>query len=132
MRGLRTDASPEEQECAILAAATFEFSDVGVRRANMDLVAQQGLRISRSTLYRRFPSKEHLLTAVMQQACDQITAQISLRVEGLGLRETIVEAFRVALTEVEQNGLLRRIITEEVDRWKPFSASSATTWPRSQ
>lgn len=113
-RLLRTDASPEQQERAIIAAATFEFSDVGIRRANMDLVARRA-GISRSTLYRRFPNKEELLAAVMRETASQITTLIQHNVQGLSPTEAIVEAFRVALAQVQQNPLLRRIVTDETD-----------------
>jgi len=112
VRGLRTDASPEEQERAIIAAAIFEFSDVGVRRANIDVVARRA-GVSRSTLYRRFPNKEELLAAALRETTGHISAQIMYAIEGLGPTQAITEAFRVALSEVGQNALLRRILTDE-------------------
>jgi TetR/AcrR family transcriptional regulator len=113
-RSLRTDATPEQQEQAILQAAAFEFADVGIRRANMDLVARRA-RISRSTLYRRFPNKEELLAAVLRDTSTAIGTDILHRVEGLSPTDAIAEAFRVALEQVGTNPLLKRILTTDAD-----------------
>lgn len=113
-RVLRTDATPEQQERAIIEAATFEFADVGIRRANMDLVARRA-GISRSTLYRRFPNKEELLTAVLRDTSTQIGQHILTRVEGRTPAQAIIEAFRVALEQVQTNPVLRRILISDTD-----------------
>lgn len=113
-RALRTGATPEQQERAIIEAATYEFADVGIRRANMDLVARRA-GVSRSTLYRRFPNKEELLTAVLGDTSAQIGQHILERVAGRTPAESIIEAFRVALDQVETNPLLRRIFISDSD-----------------
>jgi TetR/AcrR family transcriptional regulator len=113
-RVLRTDATPEQQERAILEAATYEFADVGIRRANMDLVARRA-GISRSTLYRRFPNKEALLAAVMRTTSTEVGQHILTRVAGCTPSEAIVEAFKVAVTQVETNPLFRRILISDTD-----------------
>lgn len=113
-RLLRTDATPEQQEEAIIAAAGFEFSDVGIRRANMDLVARRS-GISRSTLYRRFPNKEALLAAVLRKTSTEIGQEVLKRIQGCTPTQAIVEAFRVAREQVEANALLRRILTTDTD-----------------
>jgi len=113
-RVLRTDATPEQQERAIIEAATYEFADVGIRRANMDLVARRA-GISRSTLYRRFPNKEALLAAVLRNTSTDIGQHILTRVAGCTPSEAIVEAFTVAVRQVESNPLLRRILISDTD-----------------
>jgi AcrR family transcriptional regulator len=113
-RTLRTDATPEQQGRAIIEAASYEFADVGIRRANMDVVARRA-GVSRSTLYRRFPNKEELLTAVMRDTSTQIGHHILTRVEGCTPAEAIIEAFRVGLDQVQTNPLLRRILVSEPD-----------------
>jgi len=50
-----------EQEAAILKAAAEEVGLVGVGRMSLDVVARQA-GVSRSTLYRRFPSRDALIT----------------------------------------------------------------------
>ena len=57
----RSTATPSEQEEAILKAAAEEVALVGIGRASMDVVARQA-GVSRSTLYRRFPSRDLLIT----------------------------------------------------------------------
>jgi TetR/AcrR family transcriptional regulator len=66
-------------------------------------------------LYRRFPNKEELLTAVLGDTSAQIGQHILERVEGRTPTESIIEAFRVALDEVETNPLLRRIFISDSD-----------------
>jgi AcrR family transcriptional regulator len=61
MRQERTRTSPGEQETAILKAAAEEVALVGVGRLSLDVVARQA-GVSRSTLYRRFPSRDALIT----------------------------------------------------------------------
>ncbi len=69
MRRLRNTDSRTEQESAILKAAAEEVALVGVGRLSMDVVARQA-GVSRSTLYRRFPSRDALLTALGRQTFD--------------------------------------------------------------
>ncbi|MBH0776761.1 TetR/AcrR family transcriptional regulator [Nocardia bovistercoris] len=111
---MRTDATPSEQERVLVDAAAHEFADVGIRRANMDLVARRA-GVSRSTLYRRFPNKEELLTAVLRQTSTSIGRRIVARIDGMPPTDAIVEAFRVAVAEVDASPLLRRIMTSDTD-----------------
>jgi TetR/AcrR family transcriptional regulator len=113
-RVLRTDATPEQQERDIVDAATYEFADVGIRRANMDLVARRA-GVSRSTLYRRFPNKDELLAVVLRDTSAQIGQQILDRVAGCMPDEAIIEAFRIAVDKTQGNPLLRRIFVSDSD-----------------
>src|SRR6478735_12460344 len=69
MRQVRTRTSPEQQETAILKAAAEQVALVGVGRLSLDVVARRA-GVSRSTLYRRFPSREALLTELGRQTFD--------------------------------------------------------------
>ena len=75
MRRLRTNATPTEQEAAILKAAAEEVALVGVGRLNMEMVARQA-GVSRSTLYRRFPSRDELVTELGRQTFDFAMARL--------------------------------------------------------
>ncbi len=111
-RLLRTDGTAEQQERAVLDAAAHEFADVGVRRANMDVVARRA-GVSRSTLYRRFANKEQLLAAVLRDESTAIGQQILQRVQGCTPTEAIVEALRVGVQQMDTNPLLRRILVTD-------------------
>lgn len=65
IRSRNTDSRPEQQ-AAILKAAAEEVALVGVGRANMDVIARQA-GVSRSTLYRRYPSRDALISELGRQ-----------------------------------------------------------------
>ena len=60
------DAKAEQ----IVAAGRDVFLELGYAAASMDLVAQRA-RVSKTTLYTRFPSKGELYTAVISAECDR-------------------------------------------------------------
>lgn len=111
---LRTTAAPEEQEAEILAAARREFSDVGVRRANMDAVARAA-GVSRSTLYRRFPNKDALLVGVGESIAADSLERLARAVRDLPPRDAVVEAFVECARMVSGDPLIRRLFLEEPD-----------------
>ncbi|GAA2059448.1 TetR/AcrR family transcriptional regulator [Williamsia deligens] len=109
---LRTSASPAEQEHEIVSAAEAEFTSVGVRRASLDEIARAA-RVSRSTLYRRFPGKEDLLVAVVQRMSLQLSHDLGDATRGLGPRDAVVEAFVLATREVRGSTLAKRLLVDE-------------------
>ncbi len=109
---LRTSASPAEQEAEIVAAAEAEFTAVGVRRASLDEIARVA-RVSRSTLYRRFPGKEDLLAAVVRRMSLQLSRDLDEATRGLGPRDAVVEAFVLATREVRGSTLAKRLLVDE-------------------
>ena len=111
-RGLRTSATPEEQHKSIVAAATDEFTRVGVRQANMDLIAQRA-QVSRTTLYRRFPSKDALLTAVAEAVSAGIVSRLVEVVAGHSPQDAIVEAFHESICQLRTNPLVRALVVDD-------------------
>jgi len=59
----------------ILAAATEIFMEAGYAAAAMDTVAKRA-RVSKTTLYSRFPSKEQLFAACVSALCDALGARL--------------------------------------------------------
>ncbi|QLY28675.1 TetR/AcrR family transcriptional regulator [Nocardia huaxiensis] len=113
-RQLRSSASPEQQERDILDAAAAEFAEVGVRRANVDEVARRA-GVSRSTLYRRFRSKEELLLGVAREVFAEVGQRLAGVTRGHGPQAAVVEAFAEASRQFTENPLLRRWFTTEVE-----------------
>ncbi|RCJ39232.1 TetR family transcriptional regulator [Nostoc minutum NIES-26] len=67
-KSFERDLSPEKTE-AILDGAMQEFLENGYAAARIDKIAVAA-GVSKATIYRRFPDKESLFTALMQQlAC---------------------------------------------------------------
>lgn len=113
-RKTRNTASPEDQEQAILSAAAAEFTEVGVRRANIDEVAARA-GVSRSTLYRRFPNKEALLLAVANDLYEAGMRRLESTVVGLGPREAVVEAFAEGAVMINGDPLMRRLVLTDAE-----------------
>lgn len=111
---LRKDATPEEQEAAIIQAAGREFAEVGFRRASVDRIARLS-GVSRSTLYRRFPNKHELLSAVGAQQRQQWMVHLVASTAGLNARDAFVEAFCAAFKQMQEVPLLRRMLDIEPD-----------------
>ncbi|RYE80177.1 MAG: TetR/AcrR family transcriptional regulator, partial [Myxococcales bacterium] len=76
----------------LLDAARDVFSQYGARRANMDDIAQAA-DVSRSTLYRAFPSKDSLLAAVVAREVEAFFDELDRVAAPLGPQEAVVECF---------------------------------------
>ncbi len=113
-RKSRVTASPEEQETAILAAAAREFTEAGVRQANMDAIAKAS-GVSRSTLYRRFPSKDNLLLALANDAFERGMVELEAAVAGHPPADAVVEAFAHGAQMIQTDPLLRRMVLEDAE-----------------
>lgn len=111
---LRKDATPEEQEAAIVEAAGREFAEVGFRRASMDRIARLS-GVSRSTLYRRFPNKDELLSTVGAQQRERWMTHLVASTAGLNAQDAFVEAFCEAFKQLQEVPLLRRMLDIEPD-----------------
>lgn len=113
-RQLRSTATPEEQEQAILAAATEEFADVGVRRASMDYVAKRA-GVSRSTLYRRFPNKEALLMGVGNIVFIDAMKRLDKACKGKDPKGAVVAAFIESSNILNENPMMRRLFLNDLE-----------------
>jgi len=107
----RRQRSQLEQEARIIGAAGNEFRRSGVRHANIERIADEA-GVSRSTLYRRFPSREDLLIAVIHQVRRDLVKEVADTLAGLDPRATVVEAFCLAMTYFRNDELPRRLLGE--------------------
>ncbi|MCT7661405.1 TetR/AcrR family transcriptional regulator [Mycobacterium deserti] len=115
----RTSASRPEQETAILKAAAEEVALVGVGRLSMDVVARQA-GVSRSTLYRRFPSRDALVTELARQTFDFAMARLQTVSVDAGPEEAAVAAFREGVRLLTGEPVMRRFLQLDGD----FTATS--------
>ncbi|MBY6262503.1 TetR/AcrR family transcriptional regulator [Azospirillum sp. 412522] len=84
------DAKAEQ----IVAAAREVFLELGYAATSMDQVAQQA-RVSKTTLYTRFPSKEELYTAVISAECERRGLRFQPEMfDGMPLRDVLVQVGR--------------------------------------
>jgi TetR/AcrR family transcriptional repressor of mexJK operon len=66
----KNGAALDERELKILGASTELFLEQGYAATSMDQVAQHA-RVSKTTLYTRFPSKEALFEATIRWRCSE-------------------------------------------------------------
>lgn len=134
----RTDTSPTSTEEAVLRAATDRIRSVGVRRTTIEDVARDA-GVSRGTVYRYFPGKDELVTAVFSRAsgafvtdsiailerhdtlADRVVANATFarafvtKQAFLGLDETEPETVSVLLTRD-----LPRLMAPWIELWVPY------------
>lgn len=129
----RTSASRGEQESAILKAAAEEVALVGVGRASLDVIARQA-GVSRSTLYRRFPNREALITELGRQTLEFAMERLQTVSIDEGPQEASVAAFRVGVRLLATDPVMRRFLqldgdftatADMVDEARLFLASAA-------
>jgi len=114
MRHERTRVSPEEQEAAILKAAAEEVSLVGIGRLSLDVIARQA-GVSRSTLYRRFPSRDTLITELGRRTFALAMARLQTVDVDSGPREAAVACFCEGLNSLTTEPTMRRFLQIDGD-----------------
>lgn len=86
--------APDAKAGQILAASRAAFLELGYGGTSMDLVAQRA-RVSKTTLYTRFPSKEELFTATIIAECDRYGLRFAPDAfDDLPLEETLARVGR--------------------------------------
>ncbi|MEO3758574.1 helix-turn-helix domain-containing protein [Mycobacterium sp. B14F4] len=114
MRRLRNNDTPTEQEAAILKAAAEEVAMVGVGRASVDVIARQA-GVSRSTLYRRFPSRDALITELGRQTFDFAMARLQTVGIDSGAKDAAVAAFCEGVRLLTGEPIMRRFLQLDGD-----------------
>lgn len=114
MRRLRNNDSPNEQEAAILKAAAEEVALVGIGRASLEVVARQA-GVSRSTLYRRFPSRDALITELGRRTFQFAMARLRTVAVDSGPQEAAVAAFCEGLRLLTGEPVMNRFLQLDGD-----------------
>src|SRR6516164_6852029 len=106
----------------ILDTARTVFETYGVRRANIeDIAARAG--VSRSTIYRRFPSKDDLFERVVHREAELFFATLDRATTGCDPRQAVIEAFALGVRLVQDSPLYSRIVDSEPELFGLFSRS---------
>lgn len=120
-----TSASAEvltDLDRTILDTARAVFETYGVRRANIDDVAARA-GVSRSTIYRRFPTKEKLFGQVVRREAELFFSTLDQATAGRNPQEAVVEAFALGVRLVQDSPLYSRIADSEPELFGMFSRS---------
>jgi AcrR family transcriptional regulator len=95
-----------------------------VRRANIDDVAARA-GVSRSTIYRRFPTKENLFAHVVRREAGRFFSTLDQATTGCDPHQAVVEAFVLGVRLVQDSALYSRIAESEPELFGMFSRSQA-------
>jgi TetR/AcrR family transcriptional regulator len=107
---------------AILDTARAVFETYGVRRANIeDVAARAG--VSRSTIYRRFPTKDKLFEQVVRREAELFFSTLDQATSGCNPQEAVIEAFALGVRLVQDSPLYSRIVESEPELLGLFSRS---------
>jgi TetR/AcrR family transcriptional regulator len=106
----------------ILDTARTVFETYGVRRANIeDVAARAG--VSRSTIYRRFPTKDDLFEHVVRREAELFFTTLDRATAGCNPRQAVIEAFALGVRLVQDSPLYSRIVESEPELFGMFSRS---------
>lgn len=106
----------------ILDTARAVFETYGVRRANIeDVAARAG--VSRSTIYRRFPTKDDLVEQVLRREGELFFSTLDRATAGCNPAEAVIEAFTLGVRLVQDSPLYSRIVESEPELFGLFSRS---------
>ncbi|HMS71420.1 MAG TPA: TetR family transcriptional regulator [Baekduia sp.] len=123
-----TDAVEAEDEIAagVLDAALRQFELFGIAKTTMDEVGRRA-RVARVTVYRRFPSKEALVEAVIMRELRRFHRQLTeATAPFLDPEQQLVEGFAFTVKAVSDHKLLQRLLESEADQLLPhFTTSGA-------
>ena len=115
-------AAKADVDRVILDTARAVFETYGVRRANIeDVAARAG--VSRSTIYRRFPSKDDLFEQVVRREAGHFFATLDRATAGCTPQQAVVEAFALGVRLVRDSPLYSRIAESEPELFGLFSRS---------
>ncbi|MEB3980695.1 TetR/AcrR family transcriptional regulator [Mycobacterium sp. 663a-19] len=119
-----TASEKTEVERTILDTARAVFETYGARRANIeDVAARAG--VSRSTVYRRFPTKDVLFAHVVRREAELFFATLDEATAGCDPRQAVIEAFALGVRLVGDSPLYSRIVESEPELLGMFSRSHA-------
>ncbi|BBZ46483.1 TetR/AcrR family transcriptional regulator [Mycobacterium parmense] len=116
--------SVTDLECRILDTARAVFETYGVRRANIEDVAVRA-GVSRSTVYRRFPTKDVLFAHVVRREAQQFFTTLDEATTGRDPADAVIEAFALGVRLVGDSALYSRIAESEPELFGMFSRSHA-------
>lgn len=106
----------------ILDTARTVFETYGVRRANIDDVAARA-GVSRSTIYRRFPTKDDLFAQVVRREAELFFSTLDHATSGCAPQQAVIEAFALGVRLVQDSPLYSRIVESEPELLGMFSRS---------
>ncbi|KAA1250466.1 TetR/AcrR family transcriptional regulator [Mycobacterium simiae] len=106
----------------ILDTARTVFETYGLRRANIEDVATRA-GVSRSTIYRRFPTQDEPFEGVVRHQAEQFFTTLAQATSGHNPQEAAIEAFTLGVRLIRDSPLYARIAESEPELFGMFSRS---------
>lgn len=110
---------PDEITTRILSATLEQAELVGIRRTTMEDVARRS-GVGRATLYRRFPTKDVLIDAlVLSEARRYLQGSAQARAHGDNLEDRLVYDTVFTVTFLRDHALLKKLLRTEPETILP-------------
>ena len=111
---------PDEVGARILDAAFEQFCLIGIRRSSMEDVARRA-KVGRVTIYRRFESKDRLVSALLWRETRVAIAKVEASGKGVeDVEERFVEGFLAGMRAVRGHPLLVALLATEPEAALPL------------
>lgn len=110
---------PDELSARILAATLEQAELVGIRRITMEDVARRS-SVGRATLYRRFPTKDALIDAlVLAEARRYLEGSAAARAHAASIEDRLVYGTVFTVTFLRDHALLKKLLRTEPETILP-------------
>jgi AcrR family transcriptional regulator len=117
---------PDEVGARILDAAFEQFCLIGIRRSSMEDVARRA-KVGRVTIYRRFESKDRLVSALLWRETRTAIAKVQAAVSAVANAEDrFVEGFLTGMHAVRRHPLLMAMLATEPETALPLLTVKAS------
>src|SRR4029450_12367383 len=112
--------TPSDTGTRILDAAFDRVMDIGLARTTVENVARAA-GLSRQTIYRYFPSKEHLITALVLREEERFLDGIrEASAEDPGLEAALFDGILFCLRFAREHPLLDRLLATDPETLLPY------------
>ena len=126
-RAVDAELPDDETAARILGAAVEQAEDFGLRRFTMDGVARR-VGVSRVTIYRYFPKKDQLVTALIMRELRRFLTRLDQVIEAEATSEAkLVQGVLFCLRYLREHGLLNRLLRTEPELILPYLTTKAGT-----
>jgi AcrR family transcriptional regulator len=116
---------PDEVGARILDAAFEQFCLIGIRRSSMEDVARRA-KVGRVTIYRRFESKDRLVSALLWRETRVAIAKVEAAAKGVeDVEDRFVEGFLAGMRAVRGHPLLVALLATEPEAALPLLTPKA-------
>ena len=106
----------------ILDAARAQLVQFGLRRTSLDEIARAA-GVGRATLFRRFPNRDALMSALASREAQRCIASVDAQVSDIDApREFLIAGALAVIREITGNALLQRLLQTDPEEMLPLLA----------